>query len=419
MNKKESKTFCPLPWLYTSLCSQTLEYKLCCISERSLSSKDNKINFKTHTPTQLLNGPQLDIIRKKMISGEIPNYCIDCFTEEGNGIESMRNIYQKKYLSELQDMLQNTRKDGTLIKKVHIREIELRLGNLCNLKCIMCNPSNSSSFDDFDKIYQDTENNEYPDHEFKELDDNLVLKNIEDIIDTLEVITFRGGEPFINKTNTKVLEHIINKGHAQKISLIYSTNGTYISDKLINLLKQFKSVYIWVSIDGTKSVNDFIRYPSKWPELEKNILYLDKVAQKNFNIFTGLTFTLQAYNAHNLLELLNFSNQLKGSIRVPFINILHTPDFFQLKSISQEKRKEYAEQINQFVSEFKNSSFDILKNNKKYNNENILRIENILTSLNNISYCKKSNSVLRMVTRNAVKNRQVQNISFLSEKGLL
>jgi len=44
---------------------------------------------------------------------------------------------------------------------------------------------------------------------------------------------------------------LIAKGHHKNVTLQYTTNGTVQNPNILNLLKQFKSVRIVFSIEGT------------------------------------------------------------------------------------------------------------------------------------------------------------------------
>ena len=58
--------------------------------------------------------------------------------------------------------------------------------------------------------------------------------------------------------------------------LFYTTNLTVLKDELFDLWSQFGHIYLGVSIDGYGEVDDYIRYPSKWEKLEKNIKTVSK-----------------------------------------------------------------------------------------------------------------------------------------------
>ena len=84
-------------------------------------------------------------IRKQFIAGERPETCQRCFREEDAGIRSPRAGYNEKWYKEDVKVAEEIPLD--------IRYVDLRLGNLCNLKCRMCNPWSSSMWvKDWNKV---------------------------------------------------------------------------------------------------------------------------------------------------------------------------------------------------------------------------------------------------------------------------
>ena len=87
----------------------------------------------------------------------------------------------------------------------------------------------------------------------------------------LKQVNFLGGEPLIIKEHTDFLKQCIKHGIAKNMVLFYTTNLTVLKDELFDVWSEFRHVYLGVSIDGYKEVDDYIRYPSRWDRIEKNI----------------------------------------------------------------------------------------------------------------------------------------------------
>ena len=83
-------------------------------------------------------------------------------------------------------------------------------------------------------------------------------------------ILFLGGEPFLSDVDTRILPLIKNPS---VVSLQYTTNGSiYPSQTHINLWSKFQTVLINFSLDGIGDRFDYIRYPLKWNQVEKNMI---------------------------------------------------------------------------------------------------------------------------------------------------
>jgi hypothetical protein len=152
-----TSTWCPLPFIHIAT-RPNGDVRVCCTANASgagiIDIKDaglvkegtENLNLKTHTISQIWNSQYMKNIRLDMLSNKIPTSCEKCFKEEAQGIKSKRN-WETQVWSErldLKSIVDQTAGDGSL--PVSIPYFDLRLGNLCQLKCIMCSPHDSSSW---------------------------------------------------------------------------------------------------------------------------------------------------------------------------------------------------------------------------------------------------------------------------------
>jgi len=106
----------------------------------------------------------------------------------------------------------------------------------------------------------------------------------------LKEIYFAGGEPMLDNDHFKIIEHLVKTGEAKNVELKYSTNCTTIRDKWFDLAKHFKTIKMQLSIDSIGSRAFYVRHPSKWDIIEKNIdrLLLEKPKNTRLSIDTAL-----------------------------------------------------------------------------------------------------------------------------------
>jgi MoaA/NifB/PqqE/SkfB family radical SAM enzyme len=332
-NKEPNSFFCPLPWRHLSIEAKTLDFKVCCVSESSLFEGENTFNLLQKKTFEVMQSNPLKEIRKNMLCGQPSKACSACYKEEAAGAYSMRQFYLDAYPKSWNELSQQAPQDGSWDKP--IKHLELRLGNLCNLRCVMCHPSSSSSFTDYNLIYDQTPASAEALSSPKILEE----ENLNFLIDQLkgvEDITFRGGEPLINPFHFKVLEVMKSTGQASAVSLSYTTNLTQLPDRLFDLWGAFKSVEVWVSVDGTDEVNHFIRYPSSWSRLNKNLEKLDVWALQNVDLNWGIVTTVQAYNAVYLDEIFDLLALFPTSYKTPFINHLQGPQILGFENLSRK-----------------------------------------------------------------------------------
>jgi glutamate-1-semialdehyde 2,1-aminomutase len=55
------------------------------------------------------------------------------------------------------------------------------------------------------------------------------------------------------------------------VRLQFTTNFTRVSDRMIQRLTQFKNLELIISLEGVGAMNDYLRYPSQWAEIEHNV----------------------------------------------------------------------------------------------------------------------------------------------------
>ena len=120
--------------------------------------------------------------------------------------------------------------------------------------------------------------------------------------DRLEKIRFIGGEPLLIKEVRQSLAYLIEKGIADRITLMIVTNGSVCDDEILDMLNKFKSVILLFSVDGYGKTNDYIRFPSNWSDVENNIKSLSSLPKASPRI----NMTIQIYNLFDIPNLIEF-----------------------------------------------------------------------------------------------------------------
>jgi organic radical activating enzyme len=186
--------------------------------------------------------------------------------------------------------------------------VEIQTDNTCNGGCIICGPGYSS----------------YWQNELKQFAKKPALDPTEQILSFIDIqktrrILFLGGEPFLSTTDTKILP-LIKK--PELVHLQYTTNGSiYPSQFHIDLWSKFKSVMINFSLDGIGTKFDYIRYPLKWGQVEKNIIRMIKELPSN--VYFKSNHTVNILNLYHYDEFEDWYAQLMPSKR--FIEFTFNP----------------------------------------------------------------------------------------------
>lgn len=369
-----SKTFCPIPWIMLATRTNG-DVRLCCQTNQGptqgiLKNSAGAIyNLGSSEISDTRNAPLACEIRRDMLSGKRHLECLRCSREEDSGLISRRlqEIEMWKDDFGLKDAKKITKKNGEIPHDFESIYYDLRLGNLCNLKCRMCYPTDSSGwYDEFRSVYG--RNNFNDTHGKVEIVTNLdgglsaanddydwcqkksFWKDLENKIKFIKHIYIVGGEPLLIKRHELFLRKCIELGQAEKIRIEYNSNITTITDDLLELWSHFKEIRIGASIDGFDKVNEYIRYPSKWGKIKNNLEKLDKVPG-NFKVW--IATTVMVYNIYYLPEFIKWKLN-KHFLRInplthpkPFLALhpLHAPKCLNIKILPPKAKEEVAKKL--------------------------------------------------------------------------
>ena len=315
-----SKTFCPLPWIHLAT-RPNGDVRVCCTAnasgagitdekEAGLVKEDGvAMNLRDHTIEEVFNSSHMRRTRLQMIKGEVPVSCRKCFAEEEKGITSKRQWETREWATrlDLQKLVKQTKEDGTV--PVNVPYFDLRLGNLCQLKCVMCSPHDSSSWIKEWKL-------QYPQYKNEELvrdqgwneefdytwyKKGSFIESMKGQVENIQELYFAGGEPLLIPEHYKILEFLVEEGFAKDVNLRYNSNGLELPDKLFELWQHFKEVRFNFSIDAYGQRNNYIRYPSQWEDVATNLKRLDENTRDNTVI--NIACAVQLLNAGYIDEL--------------------------------------------------------------------------------------------------------------------
>lgn len=319
-----SPSFCVLPWIHLAT-RPNGDMRLCCVSNASgadtgdysvgLVKKENgqPANFGKDLPTEAFNNEYMKSVRTAMLEGLAPASCKKCYDEESQGISSKR-IWETGSWHydgvDIPELIAQTAEDGSVPYK--LQYLDLRLGHTCNLKCIMCSPHDSSQWvADHKKVFPIfkskiiRDQNKWQQEDFNNSwhERDKFWEEIYEQIPNIKQLYFAGGEPLIIKEHAIFLEEIIRRGYAHKIMLRYNSNGTIITDRMMNLWDDFRKVKLSISLDGVGSRGEYIRHPLNFGIVEANLWKLEKASA---HIETNLELAVQALNIKHIPEFIKW-----------------------------------------------------------------------------------------------------------------
>lgn len=424
------KTFCIMPFIHMSTMPNG-EYRLCCRSQRvgevnhseyvkqfGIDDTVPDITNET-TPKKIFQGELYNTIRQELISGVRHHRCSACWNLEDRGIVSLRQSQNVERVQRYATRVKEFVETGTMPWNVPI--LELKLSNICNLRCRMCFPKDStpwvSTWEHIKHIHSDGDR-KYHERVF-ELNNlknkpilNLFDSNpevVDDLLENLaniEELEFAGGEPLLDPLHFKIINSI---KHPEKVILKYSTNLTNLEFKsgrnILDIWKKFKGIRLTISIDGPEHLNNVIRKNSNWSDIKRNInLCKEHLGDKLLTI--RATTTISAMNVKHLEETMDAVTGELGILwhtsRLTYPNFLsasvvHVDDLLTAKHRLERRVMLYKKQ---------NSLSGITRDRVDYNQA---LIRHLTDSINWINHCIKNNQ------HDQLNNKYIEFTSILDE----
>lgn len=351
---KGQNTICVLPWMHLAT-NPAGQLRLCCNSLPGLNLiREDKKTFSmgvTGDVARAWSADSLREVRRQMLAGERPAACVRCFREEDSGLRSARQAWNQQYSEDVTTLVQTTTADGSAPQT--IKYMDLRFGNLCNLKCRMCNPYSSHKWlEDWEELNGAMSEKER--HRLQHMDwfeSEEFWENLKPQLHSVDQIYLTGGEPMLSKAHVRLLDYLSEEGLASRIVIKYNTNLTVLPPKVLARWKSFKEVRVNCSLDGIGLVNDYIRHPSRWSEVDSNLRALDQLAAEHRGVKLTVHFTFQALNALNLFAVLDYLATFQHIKKLPFVNVLNHPTYLNVRVLPEDMKREFCQRLKTWLDE--------------------------------------------------------------------
>jgi len=334
--------FCVLPWVSLET-SPIGTVRPCCLADDELvNDSGEKFNLATATFADIQNSQSMQTLRQKFINGEQPKTCRKCFNEESSGRASKR-LHTLDRLKHMIDDEEWTRAAKPLMF------LDLKLGNICNLKCRICGSWSSSTYA-VEEIANDRSGNPKKSFHYEMLQqgrwprENTVFWNeIADRVDQLQYIEFTGGEPFMIQEHFDLLQRIVDQGVAGQIEIHYNTNGTQWPEQAIEIWRHFRLVEIAFSIDDLGARFEYQRSGAVWADVERNIQRFKQLREQHTNIQLQVCSTVNVFNVMYLEALANWIDQ--QAFDFVYWNMMHDAPYFSIATLPIEAKQTIREQL--------------------------------------------------------------------------
>lgn len=335
--------FCVLPWVSLET-SPIGTVRPCCLAEEEIvDNAGNKFDLNTASFAGIQNSQYMRNLRQEFIDAKQPATCRKCFREEriGRTSKRMHTLDRLKHMIPSQDWTADAKP---------LMFLDLKLGNICNLKCRICGSWSSSTFATEELQWlrwnEDKKNNHHY-HMLKQgswpRQNPSFWDEIAKVSKQIKYIEFTGGEPFMIKEHFNMLKGLIDLDIAKNIEIHYNTNGTQYPKEAEEIWKHFKLVEIAVSVDDIGPRFEYQRSNAIWSEVLDNIAKFKALRTKYSNIQLQFCCTVNVFNVYYLNELADFV--YAQDFDFIYWNMMHEAYYFSISTLPESAKVAIAEHL--------------------------------------------------------------------------
>lgn len=336
--------FCILPWISIEA-SPIGTVRPCCLADDEIvDDTGNKFELRTANFADIQNSNYMRSLREQFLAGERPQTCRKCWNEERSGRVSKR--------MHTLDRLKHTMADDKWTADAKsLIFLDLKLGNICNLKCRICGSWSSSQFatEEINNLPYDQQKSS---HAYQMLragawprENQNFWTQIDSVLTDIRYIEFTGGEPFMIDEHFDMLQGIVDRGIAHQVEIHYNTNGTQYPKRGEAIWKHFKTVEIAFSIDDIGDRFEYQRTNASWHEVCQNLDRFRDLKECHKNIVLQICTTVNIFNIRYLDQVARWIDQNQESFNFVYWNMMHDAWYFSIATLPDTAKAAIAEHL--------------------------------------------------------------------------
>lgn len=320
-------TICMLPWISLEASPQGTAKPCCLYDDEVLDDNGNKYMLAKHGLQEIYKSKSMQNLRQEFLDGKKPAGCFRCWNEEDVGRTSKR-MHTQVRLKELKNTV-----DYTNLQPDQLWFLDLKLGNICNLKCRICGSWSSSKWAEEEINYvadlkTPAQKKTHLAYTFLQQGawprkSPYFWENLKQLLPNIKYFEFTGGEPWLIQEHIELLKYAVAQGYSKNIDIHYNTNATQWPQDLVEIWRDFGRVDIAFSIDNVGNRFEYERYGANWDTANSIVNSIHGMQLLYSNITTQLCFTVNIQNVYYLDELLAWAETKNfGSV---YFNLLQSP----------------------------------------------------------------------------------------------
>jgi len=335
--------FCVLPWVSLEA-SPIGTVRPCCLADDELvDDAGEKFSLLTADFDSIQNSRAMTQLREEFLAGKKPQTCRKCWNEERAGRTSkrMHTLDRMKHMGISGEWTRDAKP---------LMFLDLKLGNICNLKCRICGSWSSSQF------ATEELNDMHPDEDKKKSFPYQMLRagawprenlsfwqQIDQCLNDIRYIEFTGGEPFMIKEHFAMLQGIVDRGIAHQVEIHYNTNGTHYPAEAEEIWRHFKTVEVAFSIDDVGARFEYQRTNADWAVVLDTITSFQYLQTQMPNLRLQCCSTVNVFNIRYIDQLAHWIVLQKFDF--VYWNMMHDAWYFSIATLPDSAKAAISEHL--------------------------------------------------------------------------
>ena len=353
------KKFCVLPWVSLEA-SPIGTVRPCCLADDEIvDDEGNKFELRTANFQDIQNSSHMRGLRQQFLDSEQPQTCRKCWSEERAGRTSKR-------MHTLDRLKHMGISDTWTADAKPLMFLDLKLGNICNLKCRICGSWSSSQFaaEDIAQLPRDEQKKS---HAYTMLragawprENDQFWSEIDDHLTDIRYIEFTGGEPFMIEQHFDMLQGMVDRGIAHQVEIHYNTNGTQYPEQAEHIWKHFKTVEIAFSLDDVGARFEYQRTNAVWADVCENLDRFRDLKEIHSNIELQVCTTVNVFNVRYLGDIAAWLERNRESFTFVYWNMMHDAWYFSIACLPDTAKAAITEYLDSIDTIYR-SEFDRIR----------------------------------------------------------
>jgi pyruvate-formate lyase-activating enzyme len=228
--------------------------------------------------------------------------------------------------------------------------LDLKLGNICNLKCRICGSWSSSQYatEELNDLHPDEDKKKSYHYQMLRAGawpkENLSFwTEIDHCLNDIRYIEFTGGEPFMIQEHFRMLQGIVDRGIAHQVEIHYNTNGTHYPAEAEAIWRHFKTVEVAFSIDDLGARFEYQRTNADWAVVLDNITSFQYLQSQLPNLRLQCCSTVNVFNVRYIDQLAQWIVLQKFDF--VYWNMMHDAWYFSIATLPDSAKAAITEHL--------------------------------------------------------------------------